>query len=150
MGGGRTRALIALIMSFLEEYDSSEKKVAESVSDDDEMTLEKARACSVYEQASMNSIVKKVDVSPVASPVPIPVASPSMLIRPLGNMDEEMWVLAERLKLKSDECELINCKFLAMVDLVENLTSEARHMENGKWARVRRGDSLCEICPNFI
>ncbi len=48
---------------------------------------------------------------------------------------EEMRELADRLKLKSDECELINGKFLDKVDLVEKMTSEARHMENGKWAR---------------
>jgi len=65
---------------------------------------------------------------------------------------EEMRELADRLKLKSDECELINGKFLDKVDLVEKLTSEARHMENGKWARfIQPYDSwVLEVHMKFL
>jgi len=47
-------------------------------------------------------------------------------------MEDEMKELEGRLKMKSDECELVNVKFLAKVDLVEKLTSDFSHIENGK------------------
>jgi len=40
--------------------------------------------------------------------------------------------LEGRLKMKSDECELVNVKFLTEVDLVEKLTCYFSHIENGK------------------
>ena len=66
MGGGRTRALLVFILSFLEEDYSSEEEVAESGSCDDEekdveeteeSIIEEFRICRGPEQDSMNSTV---------------------------------------------------------------------------------------------
>lgn len=60
---------------------------------------------------------------------------------------EEMGeLMVDKLQLKSNECELIKVKFLAKVDLVVKLTSEARHMENGKRARLKLERTLRINC----
>ena len=53
-------------------------------------------------------------------------------IKELEGLLEEL----EGLQLKSDECELVNKKFLDKVNLIEKINSEASHLENGKWALV--------------